>query len=112
MPSFTATSTAAAATVGTDILANEVWARESANRAITGFAYTGSAVIGDTAVELWIGKTLVGTFFNSALLTPQTNRDLVPLEALVVPAGTQIRCVVTDAPATSAVFAQLTLQDI
>ena len=112
LPSFTATSAAAAASVGTDLLSGEVFSRETQNRVLTGVAYTGSAVIGDTAVEVYVGKTLVGNFYNSALLTPQVQRDLVPLEALGVPGGTQLRVVVTDAPATSPVFIQLTLMDV
>ena len=111
MPNFTADVAAATAIVGFDLFAGETWARAPQDRILTGVAYTGSAVIGDTEIELFIDEVRVGSFFNSALLTPQVDRDISPLEDLGVPAGAQLRGVVIDAPATSIVYAMVSLED-
>jgi len=111
MPNFTAANTAAVAVVGADLFDGETWARSPVDRILNGFAYTGSAVIGDTEVEVFIDEVRVGSFFNSALLTPQIDRDIQPLESLGVPAGAQLRCVVIDAAATSIVYALVAIED-
>jgi len=112
MPSYTVGVAAATAVVGYDMFTGRVWAREAGPRAVRAMALTGSAVIGDSAVELYIGVTQVGEFVNSALLTPQVQRDLVPLENLYVPPGTQLRCIVTDAPATSILYVMISIRAI
>jgi len=111
MPNFTSDNTAAVAIVGADLFAGETWARSPVDRVLNGIAYTGSAVIGDTEIEVFIDEVRVGSFFNSALLTPQIDRDIQPLEGLGVPAGAQLRAVVIDAAATSVVFALAALED-
>jgi len=111
MPNFTADNTAAVAIVGADLFAGQTWARSPVDRVLNGVAYTGSAVIGDTEIEVFIDEVRVGSFFNSALLTPQIDRDIQPLEALGVPAGAQLRAVVVDAAATSVVFALVAIED-
>jgi len=112
MPNFTADNTAAVAIVGADLLAGQVWARTPQDRVLNGVAYTGSAVIGDTEIEMYIDEVRVGSFFNSALLTPQVDRDIVPLESLGVPGGAQLRANVVDAAATSVVFVMVSLEDV
>jgi len=112
MPNYTSDVTAAVAILGADLFVGQVWARSPVNRVLRGFAYTGSAVIGDTEVELYIDEVRVGSFFNSALLTPQIDRDIQPLEDLGVPAGAQLRCNVVDAAATSVVYALAALEDV
>jgi len=112
MPNWTADNTAAVAIVGADLFAGQVWARTPQNRVLTGVAYTGSAVIGDTEIEISIDEVRVGSFFNSALLTPQSDRDLMPLESLGIPGGAQLRAIVIDAAATSVVFAQVAVEDV
>ena len=111
MPNFTADVTAAVAIVGADLFSGETWARSPVDRVLNGIAYTGSAVIGDTEIEVFIDEVRVGSFFNSALLTPQIDRDIQPLEALGVPAGAQLRGVVIDAAATSIVYALVAIED-
>jgi len=111
MPNFTSDVTAAVAIIGADLFTGETWARSPVDRILNGIAYTGSAVIGDTEIEVFIDEVRVGSFFNSALLTPQIDRDIQPLEALGVPAGAQLRAVVVDAAATSVVFALAALED-
>ena len=110
MPNYTADNTAAVAIVGADLFSGEVYARAPQDRVLTGFAYTGSAVVGDTEVDLFIDEVRIGSFFNSKLLTPDVD-DLVPLESLGVPAGAQLRAMVVDAAATSIVYAMVALED-
>jgi len=112
MPNFTSDVAAAVAVVGADLFTGEVWARTPQDRVLNGIAYTGSAVIGDTEIEVYIDEVRVGSFFNSALLTPQVDRDIQPLESLGVPAGAQLRANVVDAAATSIVYAMVALEDV
>jgi len=112
MPNFTADNTAAVAVVGADLFAGQVWARTPQDRVLNGVAYTGSAVIGDTEIEVYIDEVRVGSFFNSALLTPQVDRDVMPLESLGVPGGAQLRANVVDAAATSIVYCMVSLEDV
>jgi len=111
MANFTASVTAAVAIVGADVLAGEVWARSPRNRSLSGFAYTGSAAIGDTEGELFIDEVRVGQFFNSKLLVGNID-DLQPLDDLFIPAGAQLRFIVNDAAATSPVFAIASIRDV
>lgn len=112
MGNYTADNTAAVAIVGADLFSGEVWARAPQNRVLNGIAYTGSAVIGDTEIEVFIDEVRVGSFFNSALLTPQVDRDVQPLESLGVPGGAQLRANVVDAAATSIVYTLAVLEDV
>jgi len=112
MPGFTRSRTAAQAILNADLLEGVLWAREDQDRILTGLAYTGSTAEGDTAIDLFIGKSYQGTYFNSGLLTPQFNRDHVPLGALFIPGGRQLRGVVVDAAATLAVYLQLFIRDM
>jgi len=111
MPNFTADVAAATAIVGADLFDGETWARSPVDRILNGIAYTGSAVIGDTEIEVFIDEVRVGSFFNSALLTPQVDRDIQPLESLGIPAGAQLRAVVVDAAATSIVYTMVSVED-
>ena len=111
MPTYTADNAAAVAIVGADLFIGEVWARAPQDRVLNGVAYTGSAVIGDSEIEIFIDEVRVGSFFNSALLTPQVDRDVVPLESLGVPGGAQLRALVVDAAATSVVYTTVALED-
>ena len=111
MPTYTADNPAAVAIVGADLFSGEVWSRAPQDRVLNGIAYTGSAVIGDTEIEVFVDEVRVGSFFNSALLTPQVDRDVVPLESLGVPSGAQLRALVVDAAATSVVFVSAALED-
>jgi len=112
MPNFTADVTAAVAIVGADLFNGEVWARTPQDRVLNGIAYTGSAVIGDSEIEVYIDEVRVGSFFSSALLSPQVDRDIMPLESLGVPGGAQLRANVVDAAATSIVYAMVSLEDV
>lgn len=112
MPNFTADVAAAVAILDADLFIGEVWARTPQDRTLNGIAYTGSAVIGDTEIEVYIDEVRVGSFFNSALLTPQVDRDIQPLEALGIPGGAQLRALVRDAAATSIVYCMAALEDV
>ncbi len=112
MPNFTSDVTAAVAIVGADLFTGEVWARTPQDRVLTGIAFTGSAVIGDAEIEVFIDEVRVGSFFNSALLVPQIDRDIQPLESLGVPGGAQLRANVVDAAATSIVYTLAALEDV
>jgi len=80
---------------------------------VTAFGLTGSAVGGDTRVELAIDETRIGDFFNTragAGIVPNKD-DMFAMERLFVPAGAQLRCVVRDAAATEIVRTAITLED-
>jgi len=110
MPSYTAGVAAATAVVGYDLFTGQVWARSPIDRILTGTGVAGSAVIGDTEVELFIDEVRVGQFFNNRLLLP-TQDEIQDLEDLFVPAGAQLRSIVRDAPATSILYHTVVLED-
>jgi len=100
---------AATAVLGYNVLQNRPDIQSAGrDRVLRGFALTGSAVIGDCAVDIKVGDRVVGTFYNSALLTPQANRDVNPMH-VAVPRGVPVSVIVTDAPATSVMYAMLDL---
>jgi len=100
---------AATAVLGYNVLQNRPDVQSAGrDRTLRGFALTGSAVIGDCSVDIKVGDRVVGTFFNSALLTPQANRDVNPM-SVHVPRGTPVSVIVVDAPTTSVMYAMLDL---
>jgi len=111
MPNYTADITAALAIVGADVFNGERWARSPQDRALDGVGVCGSAVVGDTEVEIYIDEVRVGSFFNNKLLVPN-NEDLMPLESLGIPAGAQLSCVVVDAAATSILYVMVSIEDL
>lgn len=108
--SLTTIGTAAAtAVLGYNLLQNRPDVQSSGRtRTLRGLALTGSAVIGDCSVDVKVQDRVVATVFNSALLTPQMDRDLIPL-SVHVPAGSPVSVIVTDAPATSILYVMLDL---
>jgi len=100
---------AATAVLGYNLLQNRPDVQTSGrNRTLRGLALTGSAVIGDCSVDVKVGDRVVASVFNSALLTPQKDRDVQTL-AVYVPASTPVSVIVTDAPATSILYCMLDL---
>jgi hypothetical protein len=100
---------AATAVLGYNLLQNRPDVQSSGRtRVLRGLALTGSAVIGDCSVDVKVGDRVVATIFNSALLTPQMDRDLMSM-AVNVPAGVPVSVIVVDAPATSILYVMLDL---
>lgn len=100
---------AAVAVLGYNLLQNRPDVQSAGRtRTLRGFAVTGSAVIGDASVDVKVGDRVVGTFFNSALLTPQADRDVQKM-SVHVPPGSPVSVIVTDAPATSILYVMLDL---
>jgi len=98
---------AATAVLGYNLLQNRPDVQTAGrNRVLRGLALTGSAVIGDSAVDVKVGDRVVATVYNSALLTPQADRDLMSM-AVNVPSGAPISVIVVDAPATSILYVML-----
>jgi len=107
MANTTIGTAAATAVLGYNLLQNRPDVQSAGrNRTLRGVALTGSAVIGDCAVDIKVADRVVGTFYNSALLTPQANRDVMPM-SVHVPAGSPVSVIVTDAPATSILYVML-----
>jgi len=100
---------AATAVLGYNLLQNRPDVQSSGrNRVLRGLALTGSAVIGDCSVDVKVGDRVIATVFNSALLTPQMDRDKMTL-SVHVPAGVPVSVIVVDAPATSILYVMLDL---
>ena len=111
MPNFTVSVAAATAVVDYDLFTDEVFARTPQARMVTAFALCGSAVVGDCKVELYVGETRIGAFYNNKLAFPDNN-DLLSLEGLYVPPNSQLRCIVRDAATTNPVNAMISVQDV
>jgi len=100
---------AAVAVLGYNLLQNRPDVQSAGRgRVLRGIALTGSAVIGDCSVDVKVGDRVVATVFNSALLTPQSDRDMMKL-SVMVPAGVPVSVIVTDAAATSILYVMLDL---
>jgi len=111
MPSYQVGVAAATAIVGFDMFTGEPWARTPQRRVINEIGVTGSAVVGDSEVELFVDEVRIGNFFNSALLVPQFD-SMIALGRLLVPGGSLLRCLVRDAPATSILYIRVDLADV
>jgi hypothetical protein len=108
---YVASVAAATAVVGYDLLVGLPWSRSPANRIITGIGYTGSAAIGDSAVDVFVDEVRIGTFYNTRLGMGNKD-DIFPQPGNFVPAGALVRVIVTDAPATNPVFLMLDMQEV
>jgi hypothetical protein len=95
---------AATAVLGYNMLQNRPDVQSSGrNRTLRGIALTGSATIGDSAVDVKVGDRTVATMYNSKLLLPSADGDMFAT-AIFVPAGVPISVIVVDAPATSILY--------
>lgn len=110
MPNWLADVAAASATVGTDLFSGEVWARAPQDRVVTALALKGSAAAGDTNVEFYADEVRIGDMWNTGTGVPDLD-DYMPVEALMVPGGAQLRAIVRDAPATNPIYAGITVED-
>lgn len=111
MPNYLTSVAAATAVVGYDLLVNEVHARSPKHRTLNAVALKGSAAAMDTIVEMYIDEVRVGKFGNTGTGVPNKD-DLFMTERNIIPAGAQIRAIVTDAPATNPIQVMLTLEDL
>lgn len=92
---------AATAVVGYDLLTNRPDISSSGlARILRALALTGSAAIGDSAVDVKVGNRVVATLFNTALDFP-TNDAAKFDTAYNVPSGQAVSVIVTDAAATN-----------
>lgn len=99
MPAIENSVAAATAVVGYDLIADEPLRQAGYDRNVRGLALAGSAAAGDSKVKLMVGNVEVATAYNKATGFP-TRDHMVPMGAKV-PGGTEVRVVVTDAPATN-----------
>jgi len=111
MPNYTVGVAAATAVVGYDLLQDQVWNRSPVNRVLQGIALTGSAVVGDSEVEVFVDEVRIGSYFNNKLLVANID-DLLPTGNLGVPAGALLRAIVRDAPATSILYTMVQIANV
>jgi len=111
MPNYTVSVAAATAVVGADLFTGEVWSRSPVNRVLTALGMRGSAAAGDTEVEYFIDEIRVSTQFNNNTGFPNID-DLIPVDNLGVPAGSQLRAVVRDAATTNPINVMVAIQNI
>ncbi len=92
---------AATAVLAYDLLTNRPDVQTGAGRrVIRALSLTGSAAAGDAAVDVKVGNRVVATLYNTALGFPNNDASKFPTQYLVPP-GSPISVVVTDAPATN-----------
>lgn len=115
MTLITQAAAASEATLQTDLLRNSVHRLAGYDRVITGVAFSGSDAAGDAAVEVYVSDVLVGTFYNfkegsTGSGGPASAYQMYPTDAYV-PAGSEIRATVIDAPATNPVLLVMELDE-
>jgi len=114
MVSFTQLTAAATAVLGYDLMNGGNASRHKTAgrpRLITAFGVAGSAVAQDASVDLYVGTTNKGTFFNTtggAAKLPTANADMTPLR-IPVPPGEPISLIVSDAAATEILAVKMDL---
>ena len=97
---------AATAVVDFDLMEDQRLQSVSYTRTLTGLKLTGSAVIGDTIVDLFIGEDYLGRYANTSL-TEGNRDDIQPLPNVMVYASEQIHVVVVDAPTSHPVVVNI-----
>lgn len=100
---------AATLTVGVDAFRNERKRVSSKLRYLDGIAVVGSAAINDAAVDLYIEDYYVGRFYNSraGVAAPIYPDDVQPIRPAACPPGSQLTCIIADAPVTSPLLVTL-----
>jgi len=109
MPSETVLESAAATAIGSDLFSNSRQSVAGYPRVITAIGLVGSAAIGDAAVDLFIGSSWAGKFFNTtagASKIPVSDTDMKPIR-VPVPPGMPIKLLIADAGATNVLAATL-----
>ena len=100
---------AAIAVLGFDLAAVSVLRQSANNRRLVAGGMAGSAAALDAEADVFIGREKVGTLFNTSLAAVQRD-DMFRLDSMV-PAGVEIRIIVTDAATTNPLQVALDLQD-
>jgi hypothetical protein len=90
---------------GVDAFRNERKRVSSRLRYINGISVVGSAVINDTAFDLFIEDYYVGRFRNTrgGVVQAIIPDDVQPVKAAACPAGSQLTCLCVITPTTNAV---------
>ena len=101
---------AATAALGYDLTTGQIWATSSSDRALTGFAITGSAAAGDTKVDVYIDQVKIGEFFNTT--TGYPTKDHYYTLDNYCPQGSKISVIVTDAASTNPINIVVTWDEI
>ncbi len=91
---------------GTDLLAANDFQKVPYPRILIAKMVTGSAVAGDTEIELFVGQTRVTTAINTALGQGAANTDLYPM-ATIIPANVAIHAFVKVSPTTNPINVKL-----
>lgn len=113
MPTYQTRVAAATAVVGADLFVGQVWARTPQPRAMDGYALVGSAVLGDSEIDLMIGELRIGNFFNSrAGITSPNFDDVFTLGGLFIPGGALLRALVRVAATTNPLGSLINLRDV
>lgn len=92
---------AATAILGYDVLTNKVWRKSPITRRIVAVGLTGSAVINDSEVELYVNNELVAVFTPTTIGVVVPKRDDILPVNIMVPGGAELTFKVSDAPATN-----------
>ena len=90
---------AATAVLGYDMTQGTLWSVQGNNRVLTGIAVTGSAAAGDAKVDVFVDQYKIGEFYNTTTGFP--TRDHFYNLNNIVPAGSKISIIVTDAAGTN-----------
>lgn len=91
---------AATAVVGYDLLVNERRQQVEYTRVLETLKLTGSGAAGDTKVDLFVGDSFIGAFFNTNTGFGNNDDEQI-LNGVIVYPGEKIHLFVTDAPTTN-----------
>lgn len=106
---FNTSEAAATLTVGTDALRNERKRTSSQPRVMRGVVIVGGNTINEAEIDIYIEDYFVGTFRNSrsGVAAPIMPDDLQAVGPHMIPAGSQVACIVKVAPTVSPLLIQI-----
>jgi len=115
MTTITVQESAAAQAVGTDLMANSRVKTSNSARVVASIGVTGSAVLGDSSLDLFYGSKYIGTFFPTTIgvVLPKPDTDIMAVGSneICMP-GEPIALLVSDASATNVMRATLNIVDL
>ncbi len=97
---------AAAVAVNTDLLKDNEFQKVPYPRLMTARMITGSAVAGDSTIDLFVGETRIGSLVNTSTGEGAANVDLYPQTALI-PANVSLRAIVKVSPTTNPIIGKV-----
>lgn len=115
MPNITVQESAAGSAIGTNLMAGNREQMKNSYRRVSRIGVVGSAVLGDSSLDLFYGSTYIGTFFPTTIgvVLPLEARDFVGVDPTIVCEPAEpINLLVSDVGVTNVMRATLVIEEL